>query len=323
MVADAVAETPDAVISAVSSRREESAAQFASDYKIENVFATWQDMIASDKIDAVYVATPTMVREEISVASANAGKHVFAEKPFQNEASLLNIITAARANKVAFLDGTHFVHSPRSAQIKQTMHAEIGAPKLIRTTFYYPFDDKNNIRFDPEKEPLGSVGDLAWYNMRAIVEFLDTDADIEQMTAFSEKDADTGVIIRGSGAVIFKDGKMSSFDFGFNSGVLLTDLDIVCDKGMIRMDDFVLDWNKGFDFSDGHYDLGYTIRADLDEPDNWKIIKIKSEKSQKLHMIESFIKLCNDPSGAQSERSMTASLKTQKLVDALFQACNA
>ncbi|MBT4147005.1 MAG: Gfo/Idh/MocA family oxidoreductase, partial [Gammaproteobacteria bacterium] len=243
VVADAAKNTPLMSVSAVCSRLESSASAFAAQYDIEHVVESWQQLISSDEIDAVYVATPTNVREEISVAAASAGKHIFAEKPFASEASLANIINAARDNKVAFMDATHFSHNPRTDEIKRTMIEEIGPPKLLRTTFYYPFDDRNNIRFDPAKEPLAAVGDLAWYNMRAIVEFLGTDTEIEHITTYAEKDQQTGIIIRGSGAINFKDGKMSSFDFGFNGGVILMDLDIIGDKGMFRLDDFVLDWH--------------------------------------------------------------------------------
>lgn len=322
VLADATKETPIATINAVSSRVKSNAEKFAKKYEIGHVFARWQDMILSDKIDAVYVATPTNIREDICIAAANAGKHVFAEKPFHSEASLVKIINAVRENTVAFMDATHFTHNPRTELLKKSMNDEIGELKLIRSTFYYPFNDKNNIRFDPAKEPLGSVGDLAWYNMRAIVEFLGTKADIAKIAAFSEKDEETDVIIRASGAMIFEDGKMSSFDFGFNVGVLTMDLDLFGDKGLIRMDDFVLDWQRGFDHSDGHYGLEYLVRKDLDEPDNWKKVAIESGTSQKIFMIENFVALTRDPKGKAAASSIEKSLKTQKLVDALFRACN-
>lgn len=322
VVADATKETPIATISAVSSRVKSNAEKFAIKYDVGRVFARWQEMILSDKIDAVYVATPTNVREDICIAAANAGKHVFAEKPFHSEASLVKITNAVRENNVAFMDATHFTHNPRTEHLKKSINDEIGELKLIRSTFYYPFDDKNNIRFDPAKEPLGSVGDLAWYNMRAIVEFLDTKADIAKIAAFSEKDEETDVIIRASGAMIFEDGKMSSFDFGFNAGVLTMDLDLLGDKGLIRMDDFVLDWQRGFDFPDGQYGLEYLVRKDLDGPDNWIKVAIENDKSQKIFMIENFVALTLEPKGKAVASSIEKSLRTQKLVDVLFRACN-
>ena len=34
--------------------------------------------------------------------------------------------------------------------------------------------DRDNIRFDPTQEPMTALGDMAWYSMRAVVEYLRT-----------------------------------------------------------------------------------------------------------------------------------------------------
>ena len=62
-------------IGAVSSRRMESAEAFAQSHEVPNAFDSWQEMIDSDVVDAIYVATPTSVREEICIAAARGGKH--------------------------------------------------------------------------------------------------------------------------------------------------------------------------------------------------------------------------------------------------------
>ena len=71
-----------AELAAVSSRRLETANVFGDRHEVANRFDSWQEMIDSDEVDAVYVATPTSVREEICLAAANGGKHVLGEKPF-------------------------------------------------------------------------------------------------------------------------------------------------------------------------------------------------------------------------------------------------
>ena len=49
-------------IGAVSSRRMETAQEFANEHGVPNAFDSWAEMAASDKVDAIYVATPTSVR---------------------------------------------------------------------------------------------------------------------------------------------------------------------------------------------------------------------------------------------------------------------
>ena len=50
-------------LSAVSSRRMETAREYAQAHDVPHAFDSWQAMIDSDAVDAVYVATPTSVRE--------------------------------------------------------------------------------------------------------------------------------------------------------------------------------------------------------------------------------------------------------------------
>ena len=58
-------------IGAVSSRRMESAQAFAQDHDVSNAFDSWQEMVDSGLVDAIYVATPTSVREETCAPRSN------------------------------------------------------------------------------------------------------------------------------------------------------------------------------------------------------------------------------------------------------------
>src|SRR4029079_4108936 len=90
-------------LAAVSSRKLETAQQFATKHGIAGVFGSWAEMVASNTVDAVYVATPTSVREEVCLAAAAHGKHVLGEKRFANLPSLRRITAACRKYGVAFM----------------------------------------------------------------------------------------------------------------------------------------------------------------------------------------------------------------------------
>ena len=79
-------------LAAVSSRSMTSANTFGDRHNVPNRFDSWQAMIDSDEVDAIYVATPTSVREEICIAAASNGKHVLGEKPFASLPSVNRII---------------------------------------------------------------------------------------------------------------------------------------------------------------------------------------------------------------------------------------
>ena len=156
---------------AVASRKIETAKEFATRHGIAGAFGSWAEMLASRSVDAVYVATPTAVREEVCLLAASRGKHVLGEKPFASLPSLRRITAACRKNGVGFMDGTHFVHHPRTAQIKATMREKLGAPWTLDSAFQFLLTGGDNIRLDPELEPYGAIGDAGWYNMRAAVEY--------------------------------------------------------------------------------------------------------------------------------------------------------
>jgi predicted dehydrogenase len=226
-------------IGAVSSRRMESAQEFSDEHSVPNAYDSWQKMIASDDVDAIYVATPTSVREEICIAAADGGKHVLGEKPFASLPSVKRITAACRNNDVAFMDGTHFVHHPRTLNIKNGRDDRLGFVWSVASAFQFNLEDRGNIRFNPELEPMGAIGDAGWYNMRAAVEYLPPGIRLETVSAHLRRDDETGAVISGTGVLEFDDGSTSTWNCGFDSGAVVMDLRITGTSGVINIDDFL------------------------------------------------------------------------------------
>jgi hypothetical protein len=148
------------------------------------------------------------------------------------------------------LDVTHFVHHPRTAAIRAAC-----AERIV------PFADRDNIRFDPTQEPMTALGDMAWYSMRAVVEYLRPDGRITKVVVAPERNPGTGAIVRASGLIGFDGGQVSTFDVGYTAGTILMDLQLLGTTGAIGMDDFVLDWEGSFAFRNPEIKAGYTHRA--------------------------------------------------------------
>ncbi|MGI9200754.1 MAG: Gfo/Idh/MocA family protein [Woeseiaceae bacterium] len=297
-------------LAAVSSRRMESANAFGEQHGVANRFDSWQEMIDSDQVDAIYVATPTSVREEICLAAANGGKHVLGEKPFASLPSVNRIIAACRDNNVAFMDGTHFVHHPRTLDIKQNRVEQTGAVWSVASAFQFNLPDRSNIRFNTELEPMGAIGDAGWYNMRAAVEYLAAGVELETASTNLRRDFQTGAVISGSGLLEFNDGSTSTWNCGFDSGAVVMDLRITGRNGVINIDDF-LSQNQ-----DGSAD--FTLRAGgwggggLDE------INIPSDKPGAVLMFEDMAAAAANSS--LREQWMTDTARTQALLDAAWLA---
>ena len=215
-------------------------------------------LLARADVDAVYIATPTIAKEEIALAAIAAGKHVLVDKPLLNHASVLRMIKAAAAKGVVFMDATHFVHHPRTAAIRAATAEQIGSPRSLHTAFYFPFSDRNNIRFDPKQEPMTALGDMAWYSMRAVVEYLrPRRADRARLRRRPSAIPTTSAIVRASGMISFASGEVSTFDVGYTAGTMIMELQLLGTKGVIGMDDFVLDWHNSFAFQNPDIKTGY------------------------------------------------------------------
>lgn len=214
-MAPRIQDADHAELVAVSSRKMDKAQAFAAKHGFDTAFDSWADLLAFDGVDAVYVATPTSVREEICVAAARAGKHVLGEKPFANLPSVQRITSACRENGVGFMDGTHFPHHPRTAHIKAVMQEDVGWPWSVASAFQFGLSDTSNIRLNPELEPYGAIGDAGWYNMRAAVEYTAAGVEVSSVDAYLRRHSETNAVVAASGVIVFSDGSTSTWNCGF------------------------------------------------------------------------------------------------------------
>jgi len=296
-------------LAAVSSRRMSTAKEFAATHDVPATFDDWGRMLESDAIDAVYVATPTSVREEISIAAARRGKHVLAEKPFASAASVNRIAAACRENDVALMDGTHFVHHPRTAVIHDYAVNRLGRPLVLDTTFQFRLDDPTNIRLRPDLEPMGAIGDAGWYNMRAIAEFLPPDVALREAAVFARRHPDTNAVSSAVGVLRFDGDAVSSFNCGFESGALTMDLRLTGPDGAVYADDFVLPPSGESHFRFRRGGLGSTEQ-----------IATTAGQPAAVQMFDDFALAAADP--GLREPWMRAIERTQQLLDAVWLAAN-
>jgi predicted dehydrogenase len=320
VIADAIGSAKNAKLTAVSSRKVENARKFIAKYDGDDAVGGTVALMVRPDVDAVYIATPTVAKEEIALAAIAAGKHVLVEKPFVDHASVLKMTTAAAAKGVVFMDATHFVHHPRTAAIQAASAAKIGSPRSLHTTFYFPFSDRNNIRFDQKQEPMTALGDMAWYSMRAVVEYLRPQGRITMALTVPERDLQTSAIVRASGLIAFASGEVSTFDIGYTAGTIAMDLQLLGTTGILSMDDFVLDWTSSFAFSNPDIQAGYVHRTGMTTRNDATFVQTPAESPQQVEMIETFAQLAASKDPVRRAGYANASLKTQEYLDAIWAA---
>jgi predicted dehydrogenase len=78
---------PNVQVVGIASAHPEKAQSVADANRLSHRFASWQELVSCEEIEAVSVATPPHANEAIVSAALNAGKAVLCEKPLANTAS--------------------------------------------------------------------------------------------------------------------------------------------------------------------------------------------------------------------------------------------
>lgn len=111
---------PDAEVVAVASKSPGKARKFADGHGLANAYEDYRDLLARDDIDAVTVAVPNYLHEEVVTAAAAAGKHIMCEKPFARTLQEgERMLAAVRAAGVKLVYGEMLCFAPKYVRAKR------------------------------------------------------------------------------------------------------------------------------------------------------------------------------------------------------------
>ncbi len=159
----------DSTLAAVTSRSWDSARSFASRHGVAKVYETSEQLVADADIDAVYIATPPSSHLMYAVQVANAGKHVYVEKPMAMHLDECRaIVDVCEKNGVRLFVAFYRRAMPRFLKIKEWMDSGlIGDVRCVRAIIHQVPDveelsrDTLPWRVKPEVAGGGKFLDLA------------------------------------------------------------------------------------------------------------------------------------------------------------------
>jgi predicted dehydrogenase len=118
-----VAAYPDAELAAIADLSKERRETIKKAYGVARAYATWQELVADEEIDAVAIALPNALHAPASLAAIAGGKHVLLDKPFaMNLTEARKVATAAKRRNVVMMLGMNQRYDA-DAQSLQTMVA--------------------------------------------------------------------------------------------------------------------------------------------------------------------------------------------------------
>lgn len=252
----AICHSSNATLAAVASRSLDKAEAFIDLCQSSTPYPTrpravgsYEELLASDDVDVVYIPLPTGLRKEWVIKAAEAGKHVLCEKPCAvNHADLSEMVQACQRNNVQFMDGVMFMHSQRLSAMRKVLDddSRIGTIRRISGNFSFNGPEEfqsGNIRTASNLEPQGCLGDLGWYQIRFALWAMNYEMPKtvigRMLNELKREDSPAPVPMEFSMDLLFEEGVSANFYSSF-----ITEHQQVCTvagtSGFLRLDDFVL-----------------------------------------------------------------------------------
>jgi predicted dehydrogenase len=126
----------------------------------------WRAVVADDAVEAISIATPNRLHREVALAAAEAGKHVWIEKPVGRiPAETAEIAAAVERTGVRSLVGFNYRHAPAVRHARELIRSgALGTVDHFRSQWIaaYAADPRGALtwRFRREEAGLGILGDL-------------------------------------------------------------------------------------------------------------------------------------------------------------------
>lgn len=137
-------------VSGIAARDTTRAHTFARKHHIPHVFASYDELLADPRIDAVYIPLPNSLHERWTLRALEAGKHVLCEKPFaSNAAEAERMAEAAQKSGLVLMEAFHYRYHPLAARMKEIVTSgELGKIRRIDAWLCFPLLSRNDIRYN-------------------------------------------------------------------------------------------------------------------------------------------------------------------------------
>lgn len=132
----------------VASRQHETAVAYARHWEIPQTFASYDALLQSSEIDAVYISLPNHLHAEWSIRALRAGKHVLCEKPFAlTLADVDAMIAAAQESGRVLAEAFMYRHHPQMKLVADyVQNGRLGQISLVQAIFNFQLKSRDNIR---------------------------------------------------------------------------------------------------------------------------------------------------------------------------------
>lgn len=249
---DALANIPDARVTAVFGPNKDKIESLASERGIAKACTHFDDFLASD-LDAVILSTPTQMHAQQSIAAMQAGKHTFAEIPMADSLTDAEAMDAAqRETGVVGMVGHVRRFNPSHQWVKNRIDAgEYNIQQMDVQTYFFRRTNTN-----AKGEPRSWTDHLLWHHACHTIDlfmYQTGELPTEVFGLQGPAHPELGIALDMTIGMKTPTGKLCTLSLSFNNdGPLGTFFRYIGDTGtyIARYDDLVDGRENSIDLSD-------------------------------------------------------------------------
>lgn len=197
-VIPAIHNSVNGTVAAVASRNTANAKVFADENNIPTAYGSYDDLLADDSLDAIYIPLPNSMHLDWAIKCAEARKPTLCEKPLAaNADDAQKMVDAFKAKNVSFAEAFMYRFHPQNQRAQQMIaDGAVGDVHMMNATFSFSISPGNedNIRLSKTLAG-GALMDIGCYcinSMRFItgeeptnakaLAFFGTESDVDERT---------------------------------------------------------------------------------------------------------------------------------------------
>lgn len=300
----AIVDSENGVLSAIASRDIAKARALSERFGAPHAFGSYEELLASDAIDGVYIPLPTSQHVEWTRKAAEAGKHVLVEKPLALDAGdILPLVELRDRKKVLICEAFMVVYHPQWIKVRDLVAGgAIGRLRHVQGAFSYYNVDPANMRNQLALGG-GALPDIGVYPTVS-TRFV-TGKEPRRVQATIERDKNFGTDIYSSIRADFGDFELS---FYLSTQMAARQLMVFHgEKGFIEVHS---------PFNAGLYDHH---RVELHNQNHTEATVFRFPGTQQYRLeVESFARAARG--GGDRVFTLEESVLNQKVIDAIFRA---
>jgi predicted dehydrogenase len=207
------ARASDAVdVVAVASREAKRARAYADERGIPVAHGSYEDLLADERVEAVYIGLPNALHVPWTLRALEAGKHVLVEKPFDRRVEPVErAFDLAEERGLVLSEGFMWRHNPQTHRLVELVRGgAVGEVRVVKAAFSFPLPEAPNVRWDAELDG-GALMDVGCYCVSAARLLCGEPTEVRGLSVGD------GVDRRFAGLLGFgEDGPLATFDCGFD-----------------------------------------------------------------------------------------------------------